>query len=330
MSQEESEITIQEWYVQIVDDDFRNDQIANDLLKCYQDGRNCVLLTQRTAHVVWFAEKMEQEAAQVVALTGSLGAKKTRDALKRLAEIPTDQNFILVATGSFIGEGFDEPRLDTLFLAMPISWKGTLQQYAGRLHRLSEHKKEVVIYDYVDVHVRMLEKMYQKRLKGYASMGYKVKGEHFSSTPLEIIFDQDNFLPVFSLDIAEAVKEVLIVSPFVRKWRTLQMIKYLCKGLDKGAHVTVVTRPATDFKVQDQGTLQSTLSLLKEAGISVVFKSGIHQKFAIVDHKLVWYGSINLLSYGVSQESIMRITNTNIANDLRKSIEKCKSVADST
>ena len=76
---------------------------------------------------------------------------------------------------------------------MPISWKGTLQQYAGRLHRLTEKKKEVLIYDYVDVHVRTLEKMYQKRLKGYASMGYKVKGDSLPSESVNIIFDQENF-----------------------------------------------------------------------------------------------------------------------------------------
>jgi superfamily II DNA or RNA helicase len=83
----------------------------------------------------------------------------------------------LVATGKYIGEGFNEPRLDTLFLAMPISWRGTLQQYAGRLHRLFQNKKEVQIYDYMDIHVRTLEKMYQKRLAGYAAIGYRAKGE---------------------------------------------------------------------------------------------------------------------------------------------------------
>lgn len=102
---------------------------------------------------------------------GGRGKKATRDIFHRLAGIPADQNVILVATGHFVGEGFDEPRLDTLFLAMPIAWKGTLQQYAGRLHQLFETKKEVRIYDYVDIQVKMLEKMYQKWLNGYASMG---------------------------------------------------------------------------------------------------------------------------------------------------------------
>ena len=226
-----------------------------------------------------------------------------------------------MATGSFIGEGFDEPRLDTLFLAMPISWKGTLQQYAGRLHRLFADKKEVQIYDYVDIHVRMLERMYQKRLTGYASMGYKAKSDDIMSASLDIIFDKDSFLPVFSNDLAGSKKEILIVSPFVRKRRSMQMLQYLRIALDKGIRAIVVTRPVEAFKAKDRIALQQVLEVLKNNDISIVFKSNIHQKFAIMDQKTVWYGSINLLSYGSAQESIMRIESSNIANELIKSIE---------
>ena len=88
-----------------------------------------------------------------------------------------------------------------------------LQQYAGRLHRLFKTKKEVRIFDYVDIQVRVLEKMYQKRLNGYISMGYKVKGEKNMDAPLDVIFNKDDFLPVFSRDIATAEKEIVIVSP---------------------------------------------------------------------------------------------------------------------
>jgi len=103
----------------------------------------------------------------------------------------------MVATGRYIGEGVDEPRLDTLFLAMFISWRGTLQQYAGRLHRLFENTKEVQIFDYVDIHGRTLEKMYRKRLAGYAAIGYRAKVESIAEEPADIIFDNANFLPVY-------------------------------------------------------------------------------------------------------------------------------------
>ena len=142
----------------------------------------------------------------------------------------------------YIGEGFDEPRLDTLFLVMPISWKGTLQQYAGRLNRLFENKNEVQIYDYVDIRVRMLEKMYSKRLNGYASIGYKAKGESITAELIDIIFDKGNFLPVYVNDIVNAARD-LIVSPFVTKKRSLQMLQNMEIALGNKVKVIVVTRP---------------------------------------------------------------------------------------
>ena len=217
LDSDEKDVSIQKLYSEIVDNDFRNQQIVEDVLNTYQQGRNCIVLSLRTAYIELLARKLREEVPDVVTLMGGMGTKRTREVFNRITDTPADKNLILVATGSFIGEGFDEPRLDTLFLAMPISWKGTLQQYAGRLHRLFKNKKEVRIYDYVDINVKMLERMYQKRLTGYASMGYKAKGEDIMSSSLDIIFDKDNFLPVFSHDIASAKKEILIVSPFVRK-----------------------------------------------------------------------------------------------------------------
>ena len=250
-----------------------------------------------------------------------MGNKTTREAFKRIADTPSGKNLILVATGHFIGEGFDELRLNTLFLVMPISWKGTLQQYAGRLHRLSKDKKDVRIYDYVDIHIKMLERMYQRRLTGYASMGYKTKSEDIVSAPMDIIFDRNSFLPVFSLDVAASQKEMLIVSPFLRIRRTMQMIRFLNSATDKGVRVIVMTRPVEVFNTKDRSALQRVLNLLKNNAIRVICKSNIHQKFAIIDQKIVWYGSINLLSYGTAQESIMRIESSNIANELINSIE---------
>jgi phosphatidylserine/phosphatidylglycerophosphate/cardiolipin synthase-like enzyme len=226
-----------------------------------------------------------------------------------------------VATGNFIGEGFDDPRLDTLFLTMPISWKGTLQQYAGRLHRLHANKKEVRIYDYVDVQVNMLERMYQRRLNGYASMGYTAKSEDISSASQDIIYSRDSFLPVFNNDIVAAGREILIVSPFIRKRRAVQMIQQLKIAAINNVRVIVVTRSVEELKSSDQNALRETLDSFKKNEISIVFKPNIHQKFAIFDQKIVWYGSINYLSYGNAEESVMRIESAHIANELLKNIE---------
>jgi superfamily II DNA or RNA helicase len=315
------DVSIQKLYTEITDNDFRDQLIVEDVLKNYRQGRNCLVLTLRTAHVDRLAKKIEENIPGVIALTGGMGRKSTQKAFDHITNIPADKNIVLVATGHFIGEGFDEPRLDTLFLAMPISWKGTLQQYAGRLHRLFKTKKEVRIYDYVDIQVQMLERMYQKRLNGYASMGYKAKGDEIMSTPIDIIFNKDNFLSVFNQDVVAAQKEILIVSPFIRQRRTHQMVQHLKISIGRNSRVIVVTRPKEDFPTKDHAALQRVFDLLTNSGISVVFKSNIHQKFAIMDQKIVWYGSINLLSYGSAQESIMRIESSNIANELMKSID---------
>ncbi|MEJ2586451.1 MAG: DEAD/DEAH box helicase family protein [Deltaproteobacteria bacterium] len=316
LDREEKDVTIQELYSEIIDNNARNQQIIEDVLDNYNRGRNCIILTLRTAHVELLSKRLREKVPDVVTLMGGMGSKTTREVFKRIADTPPGKNLILVATGSFIGEGFDEPRLDTLFLAMPISWKGTLQQYAGRIHRLSNDKKEVRIYDYVDIHMKMLERMYQKRLTGYASMGYKAKGEDIVTASPDIIFDKDSFLPVFSNDIACTKKEILIVSPFVRKRRTTRMIQHLKIALAKGIRVIVVTRPAEDFKAKDRPALERVLYTLRESGMNVVYRPNIHQKFAVMDQKTVWYGSINLLSYGTAQESIMRIESHDVANEL--------------
>ena len=318
----EKDIGINDIYAEIMSSDFRNQMIITDIINSHRLGRNCIVLSGRTDHVDLLTEKLKDEIPDVIKLTGKMGNKKTREIISKIKDFTDGSNITLVATGSFIGEGFDEPRLDTLFLVMPISWKGTLQQYAGRLHRLFENKKEVLIYDYVDVHIKMLEKMYYKRQSGYASMGYKVRGDAIDSAAIDIIFNRDNFLPVFSNDIINAKKEVLIVSPYVKKRRASQMFQYLEIALQNNTCVIVITRPIEDFKEREQSAIAGSLDILEGMGLKVVFKSNIHQKFAIIDQKIVWYGSINLLSFGSSQESIMRIESSNIANELIKSVEE--------
>jgi hypothetical protein len=316
---ERKDISIQELYSEIVVDEFRNQLIVDDVINAFQNGRNSLVLTERPAHVAELAKKLSENIPDVIALTGGMGTKVTRDVLTRISETQAGKQLTLVATGKYIGEGFDEARLDTLFLAMPISWKGTLQQYAGRLHRLFESKSEVQIYDYADIHVRMLEKMYNKRLAGYASIGYKAKAGSFTDESVEIIFDNNNFLPVYKNDLVNATREILIVSPFVTKRRALQMLELMSVALDQKVKVTIMTRPATDFK--DKPAVEDTLSVLKTAGVNLVCKSNIHQKYAVIDQRIVWYGSINLLSFGRAEESIMRLNSPNIANELMRNID---------
>nr|WP_312891153.1 DEAD/DEAH box helicase family protein [Clostridium thailandense] len=163
--QDEKEWSIAEIYSEISTSQIRNELIINDVINCVKEGINPIVLTERTAHVEMIADALKEKITNVIMLTGRMSVKEKKAEIEKLSSIPKESSMVIVATGKFVGEGFDEPRLDTLFLAMPISWKGTLQQYAGRFHRIYENKNEVQIYDYVDVHVGVLERMYEKRLK---------------------------------------------------------------------------------------------------------------------------------------------------------------------
>ena len=167
-------LSIQEIYKILVDDDKRNTQIARDVVQAFRNGRSPLLLTERTAHLQQMLNLLKKRIKNIVILKGGVGQKQRKETMAQLAAIPSDEERVIIATGRYIGEGFDDSRLDTLFLTMPISWKGTLQQYAGRLHRDYDSKNEVLIYDYVDENIPMLQRMYKKRLTGYKAIGYEV------------------------------------------------------------------------------------------------------------------------------------------------------------
>ncbi len=165
---------IQALYNALAADTQRNDLIFNDVLTALEAGRSPLVITERAEHAESLASRLSRFAANVVLLRGGRSARERRAAEERLAAIRPDQERVIVATGRYLGEGFDDPRLDTLFLALPIAWRGTLAQYAGRLHRLYDSKHAVVIYDYVDSAVPVLARMAAKRRKGYAALGYEI------------------------------------------------------------------------------------------------------------------------------------------------------------
>lgn len=145
-----------------------------DCLQVLSNGRSPLVLTSRKEHLDYLAGRLRGMCKHIVVLKGGLGVRQRKQVIEALSLVSPDEPRLILATGSYLGEGFDDARLDTLFLAMPISWKGTLQQYVGRLHRLHENKKEVLVYDYADLLVPMLARMYKKRLAGYSALGYIV------------------------------------------------------------------------------------------------------------------------------------------------------------
>ena len=164
---------IAEIYRWLAGNEKRNKQIIDDVIVEVEAQRNPIVLTERREHALVLAELLAEKGVSFQVLRGAMKAKERKAAMEAL-----DETQVLIATGKYIGEGFDLPKLDTLFLALPISWKGTLVQYAGRIHRQAEGKVRVTIYDYVDASLPTLQRMYQRRSKGYDAMGYTVAGTH--------------------------------------------------------------------------------------------------------------------------------------------------------
>jgi superfamily II DNA or RNA helicase len=171
-----SEAAIQEIYSALAADDARTELIVRDTRQLLAEGRVPLVLTERREHLERLATKLQAHVPTVVTLHGDVTPRRRRDALAQLNKLPPDQPRVLVATGRFIGEGFDDPRLDTLILTMPIAWKGTVVQYAGRLHRPHPGKRDACIYDYVDAEVPVLRRMFAKRARAYRAMSYAVDG----------------------------------------------------------------------------------------------------------------------------------------------------------
>jgi very-short-patch-repair endonuclease len=144
----------------------------------------------------------------LVTLRAGMGKKQRQFVADRLAAIPREDERVLLATGKYVGEGFDDPRLDTLFLTLPVSWRGTIAQYAGRLHRLYDGKREVRIHDYADVNVSMLARMFDKRCRGYEAVGYSIllPASAIPGWPVDVQLPSD---PVWKRDYAGSVRRLV-------------------------------------------------------------------------------------------------------------------------
>ena len=176
MPNKDEKLHIHKIYNALMTDEARNDMIFDDIIRSIaEDKRSPILITERREHLEMFAERFRPFVKNIVVFKGGMGQRQRQKIREQLNRIGDDGERLLIATGKYLGEGFDDARLDTLFLTLPISWKGTLAQYAGRLHRLHYNKKEVRIYDYVDLRVPMLERMYKRRLLGYRAIGYEIE-----------------------------------------------------------------------------------------------------------------------------------------------------------
>ena len=297
-------------------DEVRNSLIVDDVRKTLESGRTPIVLTGIKQHVDLLAERLKSYANNVIQLTGTCTAKEKREALQRLQEIPADEPLVIVATGQYVGEGFDYPRLDTLFLALPISWKGRLEQYAGRLHRENDGKKDVRIYDYIDIHEPVCDNMYHNRLRAYAAIGYQTVQlgqptlfEEICDLPAYYedsqIFNGMTFFKSLIKDIATAKQSVVISSPRLYRVTNNKLVSLLKEQSANGVEVAIVTA------MHDE-----QCDFLQSSGLHVTTKPNLKLCTIIIDKSLVWYGSVNALGFYSDKDNIIKLKDDRIAAEM--------------
>ena len=195
-------------YSELIEDEARNRLICEDVLKAVREGRSPVVLTERNEHLDRLTGRLSPEIHHLIVLRGGMGRKEINAITARLATIPETEARVLLATGRYIGEGFDDARLDTLFLTLPVSWRGTIAQYVGRLHRLHHPKREVRVYDYVDLNAPMLARMFDRRCRGYEAVGYTIllPASAVPGWPAEVPLPVD---PEWKRDYAASVRRLV-------------------------------------------------------------------------------------------------------------------------
>lgn len=318
----EDRLSIATLYKYLSEDEIRNNLIVEDICKAVNTGRTPIILTNRTAHVSVLAEKLKATIKNVISLTGVGTTKEKREAMQRLQTIPDSEQLVIVATGKYIGEGFDYPRLDTLFLALPISWKGLLTQYAGRLHREYEGKKDVRIYDYIDVHEPICGSMYRKRLKGYAVIGYKTINttqptlfdyinEISSSIADNQIFNGSTFYRPYTSDLTKAKRSIVISSPKLYRTEQNPLVTLLKELAQQGIEILITTAAENE-----------QTAFIQSKGLSVKVKPKLTLYTTIIDKEVVWYGSINTLGYASKDDNMIKVTDIYLANELIEMIHK--------
>ena len=301
----------------IRNNDVRDEQIIRDVADCVQAGRTPVVLTKYVDHAKKLAERLKTYADRLILLTGANGTKARRAQVKELNEVDDADSLILVGTGSLLGEGFDFPRLDTLFMATPVSGENVVEQYVGRLNRDYDGKENVIVYDYVDSHIPKFDKMYAARLKAYKKIGYELcvnmDGEKQKANA---IYDIENYAETYWKDLEEANSAVVVSSPRLNNQKVDRIINLLGKRRELGVKVTIVTWHPDAYKYGKDDVRMELLERLRKAGFEIRLVEESCEHYAVIDNEIVWYGSVNLLSKEDAEDNLMRVCSKDIAAEL--------------
>ena len=306
-----------DYYRLIMQSELRNMQIVTDTIDCVKRGRTPVVMTKYKEHAQKLYDMLQGSADHVFLLQGGKSLKERAAIREDMAAVRADESIILVAIGQYVGEGFNYPRLDTMLLAMPISFEGNVEQHAGRLNRDYEGKKDAIIFDYIDQHVPTLKRMYYKRLRAYKKIGYEVCSEIIDKQKItNSIFDSQSYFDIFEKDVISAAGSVVISSPSF----SFKKVNWLCSESEclqlKGVSVVVLTLDPEDYPDDGRDQHKSHIEHLISAGVNVITRHKYRERFAVIDSSLVWYGSMTLLSNEKDDDSLMRINNPAVAEEL--------------
>lgn len=304
-------------YEIVRNNEMRDEQIISDIKECISVGRTPVVLSKYKDHSEKLYERVKGYADKVFLLTGDNSKKEHRKIREQLQSVGSEETLILVATGSLVGEGFDFPRLDTLIMATPVSFRSVVEQYAGRLNRDYAGKKNVIIYDYVDRHISMFDKMYAKRLKAYKQIGYEICGGLYGEKQrANAIFDSGNYRDVYEKDLLEANRNIIISSPVISGQKVYELIEFIKGKQMLGVDVTIVTWTPDSYGFGDAAYWMRLHEDMRRAGFYIKTVEESCEHFTIIDQELVWYGCVNFLGKEKSEDSMMRIRNKQIAAEL--------------
>lgn len=314
----------------IMDDTIRDELICKDITLCIERKRTPIILTKRVDHAQRLYSLLKDHADHVILMSGRLSRKESAELLEERKNIKEDESVILIATGSKAGEGFNFPRLDTLMLAAPVSWEGSVEQFAGRLNRDYPGKKNAIIYDYVDSGIPVFERMYRKRLQVYKQIGFEVCTFTEKNT-LEkgSFYDGKSCLPHFIDDVRNARKNAVIFSSYLSGSVLKQFVTELKDILHEGIHIHVVTTAAE--AMEDDFVLDQSrkIAYLQSSGIdvSLVDNRNTDMNYAVIDREIIWYGNTGILTKGDEDAYMIRLTDPSAASGLlKKGMTKAKGI----
>lgn len=291
----------------------RNELIVNDAIEAASNGRHPLVLTKRKKHAEELFGMLKNQGHEPVLLTGEIDAKERKTILNSLPGFEHEHR-IIVATESLLGEGFDLSYLDTLLIATPISWDGSITQQAGRLHRSHEGKQRVEIFDYVDLSIPMLARMYQKRLKTYAKLGYEVFAANDNKrADRNILVRSAEAVESLADDIASATKSIFIAAPYASATCLAKLAAALTSATARGIalEVSIASTPRDDVK-----------AIFAEMNVDYSIKAEGRLCASVIDEKIVWYGTVPLLAFPKKEDCSIRFKNSEVAAELLSEIQR--------